>query len=287
MYAQLGNIKFEALKGFETFTQDDEANYAQHALIKGKPKIERVGTNLKQIELAIMLHSAFTVPENDIAALQTSRINGDILTLTLGTGEVIADFVITKLKQTTNKTDGDGRLVWVNIEVSLLECPSGDKLTKKQQRARDNAFAVGNVPSRTITELKPGTADSAVVMQKVAEGQVAVSKANKAVQKLKQGYQAVDKTAKDVTKAINKANDSFTKARELVLNNPQLNTLAADLAEALGAATSLGTNVLGTVAPLTSVAGLSDANDALRNQMQVLNAKASPVAGLGALRKFL
>lgn len=287
MFAQLGNIVFEGIKGFEAFAHKLEASYAQHALITGKPKIERTGTALDELDITINLHSAFTVPEDDIKALDAARINGDILTLTLGTGTVVSDFVIVSIENKLQKTDKNGAIVGVTLELKLLECVTADKFAQQQKAAKNNAFAVGDVPTRTITALPASPMAAMQISNNVKQAGTQVNKAKQLVDKLKKGIAQVDKTAKQVTKAITTANDKLTAAREMVLNNSTINGLATDLAASLDATTALGNNVLATAAPLVSVANLDVNLGKMSEQLNITNTKASPVLNLAALRKFI
>jgi Phage P2 GpU len=72
MYAQLGNIIFEGLKGFTSFEESYAVNYAQHERIKGKPRLEPVGDNLDTISFEMYLHADFTDPDEAIETLRTA-----------------------------------------------------------------------------------------------------------------------------------------------------------------------------------------------------------------------
>lgn len=142
MYAQLGDIFFQALKGFTSYEDTRETIYAQHQRIEGKPKLQRTGEALNEISLVMKFHAAFCDPEVEYDALNDHRVAGDILSLILGNGFYEGDFVITQLKKTLSQTDDDGSYIEINVEVSLLEYSDDNKIITRQQRAKLDAFAV-------------------------------------------------------------------------------------------------------------------------------------------------
>jgi len=111
MYAQLGNIRFEGLKGFSTFSHTVGVTYAQHARINGKSRLEATGDELDAISFEMMLHANFTDPEADIDVINTATVNREILKLILGNGKVVGDFVITSFEKVTEFTDPLGNII--------------------------------------------------------------------------------------------------------------------------------------------------------------------------------
>jgi len=156
MYAQLGNIRFEGQKGFNSFSHERGVNYAQHERIKGKPRLQHVGDNLDTISFEMYLHSSFTNPEEDIEALNIAMQNNQVLLLLLGNGKVLGDFVIPTFSQTNSFTDPVGNLISVTLSISLLEVFSDNPLREAQLRAISNAFAtqLRNSNVRTVLPAK-------------------------------------------------------------------------------------------------------------------------------------
>jgi phage protein U len=141
MYAQLGNIRFEGLKGFSNFSHERGVNYAQHELINGKPRLQAVGDNLDSISFGMYLHSEFTNPEADIDSLRTAMQNREILPLILGNGRVLGFFVIPNFSQVNSFTDPLGNLIEVTLSVDLLESFSDNPLREAELQAINQAFA--------------------------------------------------------------------------------------------------------------------------------------------------
>ena len=167
MYAQLGNIRFENSRGFTSLEESFAVNYAQHDRIKGKPRLERVGDALDTISFEMYLHSQFTDPEADIDALRTSMQTGEILTLILGTGKVVGNFVIPSFSKSTEFTDPTGNLIAVSLSVELMEAFSEDPLRESGNQAKAKAFATksrnSDIRSVLPAKLSPATVVTADV----------------------------------------------------------------------------------------------------------------------------
>jgi hypothetical protein len=57
MHALLGGIAFNLITHFEDIEESFSANYAEHALIEGKPRLQWVGQNLDEIAWHMVLHA--------------------------------------------------------------------------------------------------------------------------------------------------------------------------------------------------------------------------------------
>ncbi len=142
MYAQLGNIKFETLIGFESLTDTRATNFAEHPLIEGKPRLQRVGTNLQELSFSLSFHSMFCVPEDEYDKLNNAREAAEVLPLVYGNGYVEGEFVIVSVGRKINQTDNNGNYVHITCDVTLKEFTSANKIQAAQSRAKLNAFAV-------------------------------------------------------------------------------------------------------------------------------------------------
>lgn len=158
MYAQLGDIIYEAMVGFQTFDQVKEESYAEHALIDGKPKLQKIGSKLDTINLAIRIHAMFSNPELEINKLITYMERGDILPLIMGTGRIIGDFVINTLNISNKQLTPDGGILWAELTLDLKEYASPDREASAQNAAVNNGFANSqNNPAIVGAKSIPGT----------------------------------------------------------------------------------------------------------------------------------
>jgi phage protein U len=149
MYAQLGSIQFTPIKGFSERSGTKETNFAQHALIDGKPKLQRIGTNLATIEIGMFLDASFCNPQAEIDALNSARENGEILPLIMGNGRFDGNFVIQSVSDTSLHEASDGTLLQAEVSVQLLEYATGDLTVTTAVSAIAQAFGnlVNNPPT--------------------------------------------------------------------------------------------------------------------------------------------
>lgn len=153
MYASLGTIKFQGLKGFDKFDTSASVNFTEHARIQNKPGLQMVGQNLETIDMSIQFHRQFCVPEDEIRAFSTARINGEILPLVLGNGVYLGDYVIMSMNQSIKQTDPRGGIIHVVVDAQLKEFYDPNKLQTREALARVNSFA--SDPLNTVPIVRP------------------------------------------------------------------------------------------------------------------------------------
>lgn len=141
MYAQLGDIRFQGLFGFDSFKGKRSQALAQHALIDGKPKLQKLGDMLEEIQLDIQLHSRFCNPESEIGRLHSLCADGQILPLITGTGELVGNFTIAEVGRAYNHLDPRGRIIWARVGINLIEV-ADDALDIPALAAKASAFAI-------------------------------------------------------------------------------------------------------------------------------------------------
>ena len=99
MYAQLGDIRFEGLKGFNSWERTQGADLAEMQRIGGKPRLQRTSTPLDTIRLTIRLNILFCNPRAEFDRLSQACADGQVLPLITGRGRLVGDFVIRQLKE--------------------------------------------------------------------------------------------------------------------------------------------------------------------------------------------
>lgn len=116
MYRQLGDILFEWLKGFEAWSvEGNEASYGEHALIDGKPRLQKTGDTLQALNLTFRLHAKFCNPKRELAKLDKAKTDGEILPLLMGDGTYVSDFVIISAPYTVDHALADGTIVQATV----------------------------------------------------------------------------------------------------------------------------------------------------------------------------
>lgn len=161
MYAQLGSIQFTPMKGFTGMASTLETNFAEHALIEGKPKLQRIGTNLTAIEVSILLDVAFCNVQSEIDALNSSRESAEVMPLIMGDGRFVGTFVIKTVSDTPLHSSADGTVLQSEVTLALLEFANANSETAFASSSIAQAFAnVNNNPATFVPVLAPLTAEA-------------------------------------------------------------------------------------------------------------------------------
>lgn len=242
MYAQLGNIVFQGLKGFDSFKQKRETNLVQHAVIDGKPKLQRIGTNLDEVTLSIQFHAAFCDPATEYASLDSAREAGEIMPLLLGSGEFAGNFVIQSITKDIEDLDHKGFLKNVVVEVSLIESATGDPLAAAALSAvlggvgnAANAAALVVAANKAVSEAsqiaKPLTTAKAMATRlngQLTKAKQVAAQANHYMTRAKDGL-------KEMRDALDKSNKALTEAKQVYSSAIRVKGAIADTQGALSA----------------------------------------------------
>ncbi len=225
MYAQLGNIIFEGVKSFSSYSSSSEETYAQHERVNGKPAVQHTGSGLETINLTVRFHASFCVPSTEVAALKLAKETQEILPYIRGNGEYDKDFVITSFSETPEFVDKDGTVLSVSVSLTLLEFVSDDKLYQQQLAARKAAYAVGNTRIVTVPQVQPPTPtqetaaeigavgqQGSLVDQAVGEYEDNVSQRNNLASRMQKSFEKMDGS-------LQKINDQITKVQDLTKYN--------------------------------------------------------------------
>lgn len=315
MYAQLGSIKFEALRGFEALSDKKEAGYSEHALIDNKPRLQRSGSALQEFDMSIRFHVAFCDPESEYDALDKYREDGEVLPFVLGTGHYEGDFVITTLTRRFNQTDKDGNVVEMECDLNLKEF-SQDQSRANQSRAKLNAFAVDpNRPTPASVPVPPLTKD-AQILKAIADARAFANNIAANVSEfvdlvtrpatlLLQG-QALAAEANGRATEMMSAGDSIAEAyttATVAISSSSVSTVAPDLLSAITDSITkqseleTALSVLLTLPTVTTdaqaqfcldaLSDVQDKNDAFQTASNLVHATSAPLAAFSAMRKKL
>ncbi|WP_118795049.1 phage tail protein [Haemophilus influenzae] len=119
MYFMLGNIAFEPVN-LTDFSETYSADFAEHAVLKGKPKLQAMGEKLTDLSFAIRLHHKIGGVESRYQSLLSAKAKQDALALMWGS-KYKGNFVITDISSTTLFTDGKGNALAREMNISLKE----------------------------------------------------------------------------------------------------------------------------------------------------------------------
>lgn len=225
MYAQLGEILFQTQISPENISHEISVNFAEHAKIEGKPRLQAIGDNLDEIKMTIKFHIAFCDPSEEFAALLNYQQDLEVLPFILGTGEVIGNFVIVSLSKKIIQMATDGNIMDMDIDISLREYVTDDLLAeKKKQKAakapalrdptvpqtvKPNKLQLGLIRAQVSADIKYA---SLHVSKSVSEAKGMESKISRA----RQTALNIQKTLKDVQKTVNKINSRMQELKNYI-----------------------------------------------------------------------
>lgn len=121
MFAILGTIEFELITYWDGFEATFGVDYAEHARIEGKPGLQFIGDKLDEIQLSLVFHQHYCVPDVELARLKTAMKGHHALALVFGNGDYRGWFVITDVNATSEQTDTTGNILSLSATVSLRE----------------------------------------------------------------------------------------------------------------------------------------------------------------------
>lgn len=134
MFALLGDIQFDLITYFDGFESQFGVDYAEHALIDGKPRLQRIGDKLDEIRIQLSFHIQFCDPEHELAKLRDALSAHQAMALVLGNGDYKGWFVLTAVTATSKQTDKAGSLLALEASITLREFV-GDKKSPLQPSA--------------------------------------------------------------------------------------------------------------------------------------------------------
>lgn len=123
-YCMLGEILFEPMTSFSSDQETATIDYAEHALIEGKPDLQFIGLGLLTRDVSMRFHAAFCLPEAQLAKLKAAAQNRVVMPLVMCHGNQYADqgdFIVTELTRNTIATDPIGRVICMEVSVKLKE----------------------------------------------------------------------------------------------------------------------------------------------------------------------
>lgn len=146
---QLGSIKLFGVNGITSFESSTEANYVQHALIEGKPRLQRVGTNLETLKVSVVFNALYCVPEEELSKWYDLLNDSKVQYLTNKSGDYYGNFVVKSLSHTILKQSDTGTIQHSELTVELLEAGEPNTNIKRANKS----FAVGNIPGAPTSKV--------------------------------------------------------------------------------------------------------------------------------------
>lgn len=218
MYAQLGNIRFEGLKGFLSFRRTRTAKYAEMPRLDGKALIQRTGDELETISIDVRLHSAFGDVLADYNALDTYRQDGEVLPLIDGDGLVLGNFVITSISDSPEISGLTGKPISTELAIELKEYIDPSPAATAQRQAIADGFATSAAKVIPIRLVRIGTTPAAATVQSIQaaelNSQAAIADVRKAAVAPEQKESLFQRAAVKAEDAVLAAQDAITKLQD-------------------------------------------------------------------------
>jgi phage protein U len=285
MYAQLGNIRFEGLKGFSDFSHERGVNYVQHDLINGKPRLQSVGDNLDSISFGMYLHSEFTNPEADIETLRLAMQNREVLPLLLGNGRILGLFVIPNFSQSNSFTDPLGNLIEVTLNVELLESFSDDPLREAELQAINLAFATSQRNSNVRSVLPPKLSQGMTISTEISNIQTSATVTNIYTANIAAIPSRSEYWSGKISKSLADIEKSLTTVQSTLSDASELQDLAENMPVALNDVYVRVQNMK-AVLPVSDIEGFKTLNQQLNGSIINLNSKNLDISNNSIIRRI-
>lgn len=120
-FALLGDVQFELITYFDGLDGKFGVDYAEHARIEGKPRLQRVGDKLDEWSLKLKFHQTYCDPEAELIKLKDAMRTYTPASFVLATGSYKGDFVITDMSLNSEQTTKEGALISATVDVTLRE----------------------------------------------------------------------------------------------------------------------------------------------------------------------
>lgn len=285
MFAQLGSIKFETVKGFDSWSNGGgDASYAEHEIINGKPRLQKTGDALKEISLSIKFNANFCNPSQELAALDAAKGSGEILALLLGDGNYIGDFVIVSTASTIDTAFANGTPIQITVSLTIKEFAAYSKLELQQQQARKNAFAVGD-KTPVIRRTPQPPADAAVASQLVTRTTEQTNAINTMVANYEDNASQQGALAQNITAACDKASKHIDDLSAKLDNADELKGKFDSLGDAAGDVKTKIAAVKGAF-PVQNIDNLKGLNSTLQGSVNQFKGAAVPMHTAVITRKI-
>ena len=151
-HAILGDITFDLITYFEGMEVKFGADYAEHALIEGKPRLQWTGDKLDEASWSLVFHAGFCDPERELLKLKAAVAKHEAMPLVFSNGDYKGWFVPTEVSVTSQQTMTDGTSVWIEVKLTLREYCEPKVLAEQTPRKEPEA---AEKPATNGTKKKP------------------------------------------------------------------------------------------------------------------------------------
>ncbi|MGS5088284.1 phage tail protein [Hydrogenophaga sp. A37] len=158
--AYLGDIPL-SITDMTQFDVTIQADFAEHAKVGQKPRLQWVGDKLDEGQLVAQLHAQFCTPEVELAKLRAAQRKHEAMQLYFTNGHIVGLFVLTAVEQRSQQLMRDGTVIVAEVSLSLREYTEDGLSTEvaasgtpvAAMRVGSSGAEVG--PNGTATEAAP------------------------------------------------------------------------------------------------------------------------------------
>jgi phage protein U len=121
MFAELGPVRFQVIGSPQEILSRRRYDYAQHDVVETRPRLQWVGTDLERISFEILMHSSFTDPAAQMAALAGAAAAHLAMPLVFGNGVFRGHFVIESIATRSTQLSAGGNPIAITTRLELRE----------------------------------------------------------------------------------------------------------------------------------------------------------------------
>lgn len=150
VFAQLGSVEISMVPIFDGIEIEHPQNYAEHAVLDGKPKLQWMGSGLTEYTIDYALHSAFLAnssPKQAFGYLKSMSDKHQAIPFILGDGTYLGYYVITNLTENYEFMSPEGMVISTKGVITLKEWVPEDESAVLAAKAKAKEIAVKNSQS--------------------------------------------------------------------------------------------------------------------------------------------
>lgn len=236
MFAQLGEHKFEGLKTPVSVSDSKAVTYGETPLVNEKPVLQASGKELAAISLTVTYAAEFCDPAKEIAALEKSMNDCEVLPYILGDGTIKGNFVITDIQTNILRASAKGTPELVTVNITLIEKAGEVKETVTGEALASSSPTPAPAAAPVTTTANGIAGDLTKAKGNVSRMKSVLAKVKKGTTSLRSGTRKVRKLADDTKKAYSTAKTKLEATKKIAKRATKLPT---SLSEALAYAENL------------------------------------------------
>jgi phage protein U len=120
MYAQLGEITFQALTSPEKFSSTMASTIAEHKVLEAAPTLQWTGDEAEKLELEMLFHASFVDPGSAIAALRAALADHQARALLMGNGFFRGYYIVKRVIEQGMLYADNGAPISLKARVELI-----------------------------------------------------------------------------------------------------------------------------------------------------------------------